>query len=92
MSVIKLIKNKILQNLTLAQIDEVIAAYGPANISNVTATKIAISNMLGDLMFVCPSEEFALVLIMLYYKSLFISFVYLDITAFTTVCHVLYYG
>ena len=48
--------------MTLDQIDEVIAAYEPVNVSDVTTTKIAISDMLGDLMFVCPSEEFALVL------------------------------
>ena len=55
------IKIFVFQNLTDDQIDDVIAAYEPANITDATATKIAISDMTGDIMFVCPAEMFAMV-------------------------------
>ena len=47
--------------MTQDQIADVIEIYEPTNITDVTATKISISDMLGDIMFVCPSEEFGLV-------------------------------
>ena len=55
------IKIVVFQNLTDDQIDDASAAYEPANITNATATKIAISDMVGDIMFACPAEVFALV-------------------------------
>ena len=47
--------------MTQDQIADVIEIYEPTNITDVTATKISISDMLGDIMFICPSEEFGLV-------------------------------
>ena len=49
--------------MTQDQIADVIEIYEPTNITDVTATKISISDMLGDIMFVCPSEEIGLVYI-----------------------------
>ena len=47
--------------MTRDQIPDVIEIYEPTNITDETATKVSISDMLGDIMFVCPSEEFGLV-------------------------------
>ena len=48
----------ILQNLTQDQIAEVIKVYEPANTTNRTATLMAMSDMLADMMILCPLQEF----------------------------------
>ncbi len=49
------------KNLTSEEIGALIAAYRPSLNSTdlVTDTKVAIGDMLGDLWFVCPSQEAA---------------------------------
>ena len=55
----------VFQNLTDDQIDDVIVAYEPTNITDSTETKIAISDMIGDIYFVCAAEVFAQVSLVL---------------------------
>ena len=49
----------ILQNLTQDQIGEIIKVYEPTDTTDPTATLMAISDMMTDVMFACPSREFA---------------------------------
>ena len=50
----------VFQNLTDDQIDDVIVAYEPTNVTDPTETKIAISDMIGDIYFVCVQQKYSL--------------------------------
>ena len=55
----------VFQNLTDDQIDDVILVYEPTNVTDPTEAKIAISDMIGDIYFVCAAEVFAQVSLVL---------------------------